>query len=140
MVGVSDGDTITVLDAEKKQHKVRLAGIDAPEKGQAFGNASKENLSRLIFDRRVEARCHKRDRYGREVCAVFVGSRDAGLEQVRAGMAWWFREYANEQAPDDRASYEGAEDAARFGRKGLWQDRQPTPPWAWRAKGPGGTP
>jgi endonuclease YncB( thermonuclease family) len=61
VVGVSDGDTITVLDVSKAQHKVRLAGIDAPEKGQAFGNASKESLSRLVFDRQVEARCHKKD-------------------------------------------------------------------------------
>ena len=68
MVGVSDGDTITLLDDNKTQHKVRFAGIDAPEKGQAFGNASKESLSRFVFDKRVEARCQERDRYGREVC------------------------------------------------------------------------
>jgi endonuclease YncB( thermonuclease family) len=86
VVGVSDGDTITVLDDAKVQHRVRFAGIDAPEKGQAFGNASKESLSRLVFNKRIAARCHKRDRYGREVCAVFVGTSDVGLEQVRAGM------------------------------------------------------
>jgi endonuclease YncB( thermonuclease family) len=62
-----------VLDREKKQHKVRLAGIDAPEKGQAFGDRAKENLSQLVFNRRVEAHCHKTDRYGREVCKVMRG-------------------------------------------------------------------
>jgi endonuclease YncB( thermonuclease family) len=61
--------------------------ISAPEKGQAFCDRAKESLSRLVFDRQVEARCHKRDRYGREVCAAFVGLRDVGLEQIRAGMA-----------------------------------------------------
>src|SRR4249920_2183140 len=102
VVALSDGDTITILDSAKVQHKVRIAGIDAPEKGQAFGNASKENLSRLVFNHDVEAQCHKRDRYGREVCAVFVGLRDVGLEQVRAGMAWWYREYAHEQPTQER--------------------------------------
>ena len=80
VVGVSDGDTITVLDDAKSQHKIRFAGIDAPEKGQAFGERSKQNLSALVFQKRVEARCHKKDRYGREVCAVFVSLRDVGLE------------------------------------------------------------
>jgi endonuclease YncB( thermonuclease family) len=75
VVGVSDGDTITVLDDSKTQHKVRFAGIDAPEKGQAFGERSKQNLSALVFQKHVEARCHKKDRYGREVCAVFVSLR-----------------------------------------------------------------
>ena len=72
VVGVSDGDTITVLDDAKTQHKIRFAGIDTPEKGQAFGERSKQSLSALVFQRRVEARCHKKDRYGREVCAVSV--------------------------------------------------------------------
>ena len=87
VVGVSNGDTITVLDDSKTQHKVRFAAIDAPEKSQAFGERSKQSLSALVFQKRVEARCHKKDRYGREVCAVFVGLRDVGLEQIRAGMA-----------------------------------------------------
>jgi endonuclease YncB( thermonuclease family) len=134
-VGVSDGDTITVLDREKRQHKIRLTGIDAPEKGQAFGERSKENLSRLTFDREVEAYCHKRDRYGREVCKVMRGSVDVNLEQLRAGMAWWYREYAKEQSAEDRASYAAAEDDARVARKGLWQGAKPVAPWEWRRAG-----
>jgi endonuclease YncB( thermonuclease family) len=84
---VLDGDTITVLDDSKTQHKIRFAGIDAPETGQAFGEPSKQSLSAFVFQKRVEARCHKQDRYGREVCAVYVGPRDVGLEQIRQGMA-----------------------------------------------------
>lgn len=85
MVGVSDGDTVTVLDDAKTQHNIRFAGIDAPEKGQAFGEHSKQSLSALVFQKRVEVRCHKKDRYGREVCAVYVDLRDVGLEQIRQG-------------------------------------------------------
>ena len=97
VVGVSDGDTVTVLDSEKKQHKVRIAGIDAPEKGQAFGERSTQNLSALVFQKRVEAPCHKKDRYGREVCTVYVASRDVGLEQIRTGRAWHYKAYQHEQ-------------------------------------------
>jgi hypothetical protein len=93
-VAVHDGDTVTVLDGERVQHRVRIAGIDAPEKGQPFGEAAKEGLSRLVQGKQVEARCRKHDRYGREVCALFVGTQDIGLEQVRSGLAWWYREYA----------------------------------------------
>jgi endonuclease YncB( thermonuclease family) len=93
VVGISDGDTLALLDDAKVQHKIRIAAIDAPEKGQAFGERSKQSLSALAFQKRVEVRCHKKDRYGREVCAVFVGFRDVGLEQIRSGLAWHYKEY-----------------------------------------------
>ncbi len=105
MVAVSDGDTITVLDSETKQHKVRVNGIDAPEKGQAFGERSTQNLSALVFQKRVEARCHKKDRYGREVCTVYVASRDVGLEQIRTGLAWHYKAYQHEQPTQERLIY-----------------------------------
>jgi endonuclease YncB( thermonuclease family) len=133
VVGVSDGHTMTVLDDAKTQHKVRFAGIDAPESGQAFGERSEQNLSALVFQKRVEARCHKRDRYGRQVCAVFVGLRDVGLEQIRAGMAWWYREYAHEQRTHEQLLYRDAEEGAKARRVGLWKDAKPVPPWEWRA-------
>jgi endonuclease YncB( thermonuclease family) len=76
VVGVSDGDTITVLDDAKAPHKIRFAGINAPENGQAFGERAKQSLSALVFQKRVEARCHKKDRHGREVCAVYVNLRE----------------------------------------------------------------
>lgn len=134
VVSVQDGDTLTVLDAKNLQHRVRVAGIDAPEKGQAFGHAARENLARLAAGQSVEMRCHKRDRYGREVCSVFVRARDVGLEQVRDGYAWWYRDYAREQAPGERTDYSAAENEAKDARRGLWRDQHPTPPWAWRKK------
>lgn len=97
VVGVADGDTITVLDSAKTQHRVRLAGIDAPEKKQAFGTRSRENLARWVHRRDVIVEWHKRDRYGRLVGVVFVDGHDVNLEQVRAGFAWWYRQYAKEQ-------------------------------------------
>jgi endonuclease YncB( thermonuclease family) len=75
VVGISDGDTITVLDSTKTQHKVRLAGIDASEKAQRFGERSNQNLSRLVFGKDVRADCYKRDRYGRDVCRVWATPR-----------------------------------------------------------------
>jgi endonuclease YncB( thermonuclease family) len=132
VVAVHDGDTVTLLDGARVQHRVRLAGIDAPERGQAFGTRSRENLARLVHGRRVEAHCPKRDRYGREVCSVFADGRDVGLEQVRSGLAWWYREYAREQRGDERTSYAAAEGEARSTGRGLWSEANPQAPWAWR--------
>lgn len=132
VVGVADGDTITVLDADKVQHKIRLAGIDAPEKKQAFGNRSKESLSDLVFDKTVNVETDKRDRYRREVGKVLVNGRDVNLVQVERGMAWFYRQYQREQSPNDRKLYEAAENAARAGRRGLWRDTDPVPPWEFR--------
>ena len=134
MVGVSDGDTITVLDRAKVQHKIRLAGIDAPEKGQAFGERAKENLSKFVFDRQVEAHCHKKDRYGREVCKVMRGMTDVNMEQIKTGMVWWYREYANEQTPQERKEYARGEEEAKAARAGLWKDAKPVPPWEWQSE------
>lgn len=132
VVGISDGHTITVRDNAKAQHRIRLAGIDAPEKGQAFGDRSKQNLSALVFQKRVEAYCHKKDRSGREVCAVFVDLRDVALEQIRAGMAWHDKEYQHEQTTQDRLVYRDEEEAAKAGQVGLWRDANPVPPWQYR--------
>ena len=132
VVAISDGDTITVLDSAKAQHKIRLAGIDAPEKKQAFGHASKKHLSDLIFDRNVTLDCGKTDKYRREICVVLVNGKDANLAQVTAGMAWWYRKYAREQTANQRADYEVAEAAAIRSRIGLWADPSPVPPWEWR--------
>lgn len=134
VVGVTDGDTITVLDAQNQQHKIRLAGIDAPEKAQAFGQASKTHLSDLVFGREVTLDCGKTDRYKREVCVVLVSGRDANLDQVAAGLAWWYRQYKGEQTVLQRAEYEAAETSARASRLGLWQDADPMAPWMWRRK------
>ena len=145
VVGVSDGDTITVLDSDKRQHKIRVAGIDAPETNQAFGQRSKESLSRVVFGKEVEVQWSKHDRYQRIVGKVMVAepgcqrpdcakTLDAGLGQVTAGFAWWYRKYAKEQSAEDARSYETAEQEARARRVGLWRDAEPTPPWDWRKK------
>jgi len=102
VVGVADGDTITVLDATKVQHKVRLTGIDAPEKKQPFGNRSKQSLSDMVFNKTVTVETDKRDRYGRELGKVLAGGQDANLEQVRAGMAWHYKAYERTQSATDR--------------------------------------
>lgn len=132
VIGIQDGDTVTVIDSAKQQHRIRIVGIDAPEKAQAFGASAKENLARLAFGKQADVRCSKRDRYGREVCSVFVDARDVGLEQVRSGYAWWFREYAREQSPEERKTYADAESQARAARRGLWRDAVPVAPWDWR--------
>jgi endonuclease YncB( thermonuclease family) len=87
VVDVSDGDTITVLDGKKEQHKIRVAGIDAPEKGQDFGSKAKEHLSDLVYDKTVSLPDAKIEKYGRTVSRVLVGNKDAGLEMIKAGMA-----------------------------------------------------
>jgi endonuclease YncB( thermonuclease family) len=132
VVGVADGDTITLLDSNRQQHRIRLAGIDAPEKAQPFGQRSKQHLSDLAFGKQAKADCYKIDRYDRDVCTVYVDGKDIGLAQIDAGLAWWFRKYAHEQLPKDRIDYEAAEDRAAADRVGLWQDKNPVPPWEWR--------
>jgi endonuclease YncB( thermonuclease family) len=132
VVGVADGDTITLLDGNRHEHRIRLGGIDAPEKGQPYGERSKQHLSDLAFGKDAKADCYKVDRYGRDVCSVYVNGKDVGLAQLDAGLAWWYRKYAHEQLPRDRIDYESAEDRAAADRAGLWQDKNPIPPWEWR--------
>jgi endonuclease YncB( thermonuclease family) len=133
VVGVSDGDTITVLDAGKKQHKIRLQGIDSPESSQPFGTKAKQNLSALIFGKTVRVVVHKRDRYNREVGTVYLGDTDVNLEQVKAGLAWHYKEYQSEQTETERRLYSQAETAARSSREGLWSEANPISPADWRS-------
>ena len=134
VVKVSDGDTLTLLDASNVQHKIRISGIDAPEKKQPFGTTSKKNMSALAFGKEAEAICYKRDRYKRLICTVYVNGQDVALAQLDAGLAWWYRKYANDQPPSQRGEYASAEDHAAADRVGLWQDENPIPPWEWRRK------
>jgi endonuclease YncB( thermonuclease family) len=133
VVSVADGGTITLLDGNRQQHRIRLAGIDAPEKAQPFGQRSKQHLAKLAFGKDAKADCYKIDRYDRDVCTVYVNGQDVGLAQLDAGLAWWYRKYAHEQLPRDRIDYEAAEDRATADRVGLWQDAKPVP-WEWRHK------
>ena len=132
VVGVLDGDTITVLDDTNTQHKIRLSGIDAPEKKQPFGQRSKQSLSDMVFDKEVTVATTKRDKYKREVGKVLVGGIDANLEQVKRGMAWHYKAYEREQSAIDRKVYADAENEAKAARLGLWADLEPVPPWDFR--------
>lgn len=126
VVAVHDGDTITVLTAEKEQIKVRLEGIDAPELKQAFGTRAKQQLSSLVFNRQVAVKVTGHDRYRRTLGRIFCDAVDVNLELVKQGMAWRFDKYSKEVALGD------AQAAARRAKRGLWTDTNPVPPWEWR--------
>lgn len=128
VVAVMDGDTLAVLDAGRQEHRIRLAEIDAPEKGQPFGQRSKQSLSGLCFGREAVIEDRGHDRYGRAIGRVSCGGIDTSAEQVRRGMAWVFDRYAT-----DRTLY-AIQDEARAARRGLWSDAAPVPPWEWRAQ------
>lgn len=118
IVAVLDGDTVTLLDHDHAQHRIRLAGIDAPEKSQAFGQRSKQSLSELVFDREVTVEIGKTDRYGRQIGKILLRGVDVNFEQVRRGMAWHYKAYAREQSAPDRIAYAAAEDAAKVATVG----------------------
>jgi len=125
VVAVSDGDTITVLRL-RKQVKVRLVEIDAPERAQPYGNRSKQALAGLVRGQEVRVVEQGRDRFQRTLGRVYRGDLDVNAEQVRQGMAWVFRRYATD------ASLYPIEAEARARRRGLWRDDAPVPPWEWR--------
>lgn len=137
VVSIADGDTITVLDGSRQQHKIRLAGIDAPERRQAFGQRSREFLASLVAAQQVEVETEKTDKYGRSVGKVLLQGRDVNLAVVAAGLAWHYKEYESEQSPADRLLYSNAEQEARDLRKGLWVDPAPEAPWDWQHNGRG---
>ncbi|HEX7530001.1 MAG TPA: thermonuclease family protein [Pyrinomonadaceae bacterium] len=132
VVSVADGDTVTVLDANDAQHRIRLEGIDAPESHQAFGEQSRQSLAEMISGKEVTVNYQKTDQYGRLVGKILFDGRDINLEQVRAGMAWHYKFYENEQTPEDRELYAKAEETARSVRRGLWQDPNPVEPYQFR--------
>jgi endonuclease YncB( thermonuclease family) len=126
VVGIADGDTLTVLDADKRQHRIRVSGIDAPETGQPFARRSKQTLSEIAFDREVVVEVSTTDKYGREIGRVLVDGEDAGLQMIEAGMAWHFEKY------DDNPDYATAHARARENQVGLWAGKDPIAPWQWR--------
>nr|WP_206108259.1 thermonuclease family protein [Paludisphaera soli] len=128
VVGVSDGDTLTVLTEEKRQVKIRLHGIDAPESGQDFGQRAKQAASELAFGKAATIRPVDTDRYGRTVAEVILpDGRSLNRELTREGYCWWYRAYA----PGDR-ELARLESEAKAAKRGLWSRPNPTPPWDWR--------
>jgi endonuclease YncB( thermonuclease family) len=132
VTAVQDGDSIIVLDENRTEHRVRLGGIDAPERSQAYGYAAKQSLSGMVFGKTVSVAWEKTDPYGRTVGKVLLNGRDINLLQIQSGYAWHYRQYQSEQGPGDREAYAQAEIEARHAKVGLWQDAEPIPPWRYR--------
>lgn len=130
VVGVLDGDTIEVLH-DRKAQRIRLHGIDCPEKGQPFGKVAKWATSALVFGRTVTIQSHDTDKYKRVVAdIVLADATSVNQKLVKDGWCWWYRKYA----PDDLV-LEGFETEAREAKRGLWIDPHPVPPWEWRKRG-----
>lgn len=126
VVRVSDGDTITILDETKVQHKVRLNRIDAPEKAQAFGEVSRKHLATMVAGKFVKVEWAKKDKYGRILGDISIGDVNVNLRMVQGGMAWHFKRF------DNTKEYALAESEARAKKIGLWKDADPIPPWEFR--------
>jgi endonuclease YncB( thermonuclease family) len=140
VVRVVDGDTV-VLEAEGERYRVRLGAIDAPERDQPWGESSTRSMRRILAGKEARVDYYKRDRWGRLIGYIWVtppdcptcgSTLDAGLYQLTVGMAWHFKRYAHEQAPEQRGQYKFAETEARAKKAGLWSDPEPIPPWEWR--------
>lgn len=127
IVSVHDGDTITALDETNTQRRIRLQGIDAPELGQPFGRVSRDRLAALVKGKTATMHGHGNDRYGRLLASVDIDGDDMGHRLVAEGLAWHYVRYSKD------AGLAAAERDAKAARKGLWQDREPVPPWDWRA-------
>lgn len=127
VVSISDGDTFTLLLARNAQEKIRLHGIDCPEKGQAFGQAAKQKLSSLIFNKRIGIIRKGKDRYGRSIALVFdVNKTCINEEMIKSGLAWHYIKY------DQNPSWSNMEARARQLKLGLWSQPNAFPPWEWR--------
>jgi micrococcal nuclease len=127
VVGIADGDTFTLLTPDNQQHKIRLYGIDCPEKNQAYGTRAKQFISELIFGKEVTVYPKTLDHYGRTVGEVFLGDRNINHELVENGYAWWYKQYS----PND-VIYGQLEAEAKQYQRGLWHDENPIPPWDFR--------
>lgn len=132
VIKVHDGDTVTVLDRNNKKFSIRLQGIDAPELKQDYGSDSQQSLERMVLGKQVSIFWTKVDKYRRTVGTIKIDGRDINIEQVKAGLAWHFKKYEDEQEPQDRLTYAAAEQHARATKLGLWQDLAPTVPGDWR--------
>lgn len=128
VVGVSDGDTLTLLTAEKQQVKVRLGEIDTPERKQPYGTRAQQALSDLTYNKQARVVVQDTDRYGRTVGRVFVGATDVNAEMVKQGAAWVYRQYLKDQ------SLLTIEQQAKAAKRGLWglPETERCPPWDWR--------
>lgn len=127
VVSIADGDTITLLDGSKTQHKIRLYGIDAPERGQDFGERSRQEISGLVFGKEVDVEVVDTDRYKRKVGKVHENGVYVNLVMVARGMAWWYRDYAKSDK-----DLEQAEARAKKAKRGIWSRADAVAPWVHR--------
>jgi endonuclease YncB( thermonuclease family) len=143
VITILSGDTVRVLDGSNRMTKVRLRSIDAPQKGQAYGEESRKHLASLLSGKEVKVETKGKDGYGNVIGTLWVEPKDCSsckkslevnLAQVRSGMAWWYREHAKSQSSSARGDYESAENKARERKLGLWVDAEPEPPWDWRMR------
>ena len=126
VVGVTDGDTISVMHNGKPE-KIRLNGIDCPEQSQAFGDTATEFTTALCFGDDVRVLAKEKDRYGRTIADIVLSDgRILSRELVRSGLAWWYREYSNDSV------LQKLETEAKEAKLGLWSDNDPIPPWKCR--------
>lgn len=133
VVGVADGDTFTLMDTDCSTHKIRLSGIDAPEKAQPFGERAKQQLSDWVFDENVQVIYGKSDCYGWLVGKIIKDGQGVNIQMVHAGLAWHYKAYEGEQPALDRVTYPQAELNAERKAMGLWSDENPVTPWEWRS-------
>jgi len=131
VVSVTDGDTIKVFTADQGQVKIRLYGIDTPEKGQPYGKAAGKYLASLISGAMVEVETVTTDRYGRTVGIVWDNEANINQEMVRAGYAWVYQRYCNKPFCE---YWLALENEAKTDNIGLWQEPEPVPPWEWRMR------
>lgn len=128
VVAITDGDTFTLLTAENRQYKIRLHGIDAPEKKQPFGSRSKQALSDYIFGKEVQVEQIATDRWKRIIGVVYAGDQHINEAMLRDGMAWHYIKY------DSNPNWADLESEARREQRGLWSDALAKAPWLWRKK------
>jgi endonuclease YncB( thermonuclease family) len=134
VAAVESGDTLVLINRRKVRHVVKLAGVAAPELGQAFGNAARDYLANLVYGKNIKAMGRRFDDAGRLRGKILLGGRDINLEMIVAGFAWHHTEIPAEQIRTDGRLYEAAESHARRSKFNLWSEANPTPPWIFKAK------
>ena len=131
-VSIQDGDSFVARAGDGELLRIRIAGIDAPEKGQPYADVARQHLNDLIDGQTLHVEVIKDDPSGRKVANVYVDDRDIGLAQIEAGLAWHFKRYAADQRAPQRRAYARAEQRARDDRVGMWREPHLVEPWRYR--------
>lgn len=137
-IAVQDGDSFVLRTPDGRRLRIRIAGIDAPEKGQPFADVSRRHLAALLRGRSLQVEVRKLDAFGRHIARVDTVDGDVALAQIEAGLAWHFQRYAADQPPDERLRHAQAQERARAAGAGLWRDPSPEPPWSFRRRAASG--